>query len=173
MTERLTFDISADLRAKGDPLSVEAADKLDGLLACLVEAEALRDEYRDRLAAAEQIRRRYRDISIENSRVLAAVRSQAGEYGAYPQGHPARMLADWLLDAVGRVEPCELERVADDVDLSPRSLMLLLRNGYTTVAQVLAASDEDLYALRNSGMRLVDEVRKKLSGAHAGEGAVS
>lgn len=49
MAERPTSDITADLRRIGlvhnKPLDVEAADKLDGLIALLAEAENARDQY--------------------------------------------------------------------------------------------------------------------------------
>lgn len=39
MPERLAYDIAADLRAAGGPLMVEAADKLEGLITLLAQAD--------------------------------------------------------------------------------------------------------------------------------------
>lgn len=58
MTERLAADISRDLRARGpwpsERLLAEAADKLDGLIALLAEAETARDDYATRLKATDR-----------------------------------------------------------------------------------------------------------------------
>lgn len=57
----------------------------------------------------------------------------------------------------------ELSMSINDLDLSVRSYNCLMREGITTVAQLVALSEGQLMNIRNFGQKSVDEVREKLA----------
>jgi DNA-directed RNA polymerase subunit alpha len=57
----------------------------------------------------------------------------------------------------------ELSMSINDLDLSVRSYNCLMREGITTVSQLVALSETQLMNIRNFGQKSVDEVRDKLS----------
>ena len=57
----------------------------------------------------------------------------------------------------------ELSMSINDLDLSVRSYNCLMREGITTVSQLVALSESQLMNIRNFGQKSVDEVREKLS----------
>nr|WP_225752289.1 DNA-directed RNA polymerase subunit alpha [Pseudoclavibacter sp. Marseille-Q3772] len=57
----------------------------------------------------------------------------------------------------------ELSMSINDLDLSVRSYNCLMREGITTVSQLVALSESQLMNIRNFGQKSVDEVRDKLT----------
>lgn len=57
----------------------------------------------------------------------------------------------------------ELSMSINDLDLSVRSYNCLMREGITTVSQLVALSETQLMNIRNFGQKSVDEVRDKLA----------
>ena len=56
----------------------------------------------------------------------------------------------------------ELSMSINDLDLSVRSYNCLMREGITTVSQLVSLSESQLMNIRNFGQKSVDEVREKL-----------
>jgi DNA-directed RNA polymerase subunit alpha len=73
------------------------------------------------------------------------------------EGFAAVPAADLIVDqAVAPVEPLE------DLKLSNRAMNCLKRHGLDTIQEVAALTEEDLFALRGMGLRLVEEIRDAL-----------
>lgn len=60
-------------------------------------------------------------------------------------------------------QPTEVVEPLEDLKLSNRAMNCLKRHGLETVQEVAAMTEEDLFALRGMGLRLVDEIRDALT----------